>query len=323
MESENEPTLELSIVSTLYCSAPYIEEFYTRMCTAAEKLTSDFELILVNDGSPDNSLDIAIGLHEKDARVRVVDLSRNFGHHKAMMTGFEHARGKRIFLIDCDLEEEPELLETFSNEQRESGADVVYGMQESRRGGTLERYGGDLYYWLVNTLTTDPIPKNLVTIRIMTHRYVQALLEYREREFVMSGVWSSAGFEQKGIVVKKHQRNDVTTYPLRKQIALTVDAISSFSNKPLVYIFYLGMSIVLLSILAGIVLVVRKIFFGIGVPGWPSVMVSVWFLGGISILCIGVVGIYLSKIFTEVKQRPFTIVRRVYDKRTDTQPKNP
>ena len=123
----------LSIVTTLYNSAPYLEEFHARVCAAAEQITPDYEIIFVNDGSPDNSLQIALSLYQKNERVRIVDLSRNFGHHKAMMTGLAQARGGMVFLIDSDLEEEPELLETFYKELRTTGADVVFGVQQKRK----------------------------------------------------------------------------------------------------------------------------------------------------------------------------------------------
>ena len=134
--------MDLSIVTTMYQSAPHLEEFYRRCCVAAEKITQHYEIILVNDGSPDSSLDIAVSLHEGDERVRVIDLSRNYGHHKAMMTGLAHARGKLVFLIDCDLEEDPELLEPFHEELLVSGADVTYGVQDSRGGRLFGRVAG-------------------------------------------------------------------------------------------------------------------------------------------------------------------------------------
>ncbi|RYE74975.1 MAG: glycosyltransferase, partial [Hyphomicrobiales bacterium] len=134
--------MKLSIVTTLYQSAATIDEFCRRAFAAAAKIASDVELVLVNDGSPDDSLDRAVALHEADPRVVVVDLARNFGHHKAMMTGLAHATGDLIFLIDCDLEEEPELLGMFFERLSSGGFDVVYGQQEIRRGGLSERFTG-------------------------------------------------------------------------------------------------------------------------------------------------------------------------------------
>jgi putative glycosyltransferase len=304
--------MDLSIVATLYRSAPYLEEFYARSCAAAESLTNDFELILVNDGSPDASLQVALSLYEKDKRVRIVDLSRNFGHHKAMMTGLAHAQGDLVFLLDSDLEEEPEIFEKFYNELRTTGADVVFGVQEKRKGQFFERLSGSLYFKVFNLFSTQKIPPNHLTARLMTQRYVAALMQHREREFVMSGLWALTGFNQTSIIVRKHDKK-TSSYGLRQKIAHLVNAVTSFSSKPLVFIFYLGCFILFGSLLAAIDLIVRKLLFGTLLEGWASLIVSIWLLGGLTIFCLGVIGIYLSKIFIEVKQRPYTIVRQVYE----------
>ena len=163
----------LSVVTTLYYSAPHLEEFHARVSRAAAALCPEYEILFVNDGSPDTSLDVALGLFRRDPHVRIVDLSRNFGHHKAMMTGLEHARGDLIFLIDSDLEEAPELLEAFLGTMRETSADVVYGVQQTRRGGPTERFTGWLFFKLFNLLSDSPIPPNVLTVRLMTRRYVR------------------------------------------------------------------------------------------------------------------------------------------------------
>lgn len=301
----------LSIVTTLYNSAPYLEEFHDRVCAAAGQLAPDFEIILVNDGSPDNSLEVALDLYRKDPRVRIVDLSRNFGHHKAMMTGLVHARGDLVFLLDSDLEEEPELLQTFYEELKHRRADVVFGVQEQRKGKLFERVSGTLYFKVFNLFSTHPIPTNHITARLMTSAYVAALVGHQEREFVMSGLWALTGFQQVPLKVRKHHKA-TSTYSLRHKISHLVNAITSFSNKPLVLIFYLGCFIVLVSSIAAIDLIVRKLLFGSLLEGWASLIVSIWLMGGLAIFCLGVIGIYLSKIFIEVKHRPYTIVKQTY-----------
>ena len=301
----------LSIVTTLYNSAPYLEEFYDRVCTAASQITPDFELIFVNDGSPDNSLEVALDLYRKDSRVRVVDLSRNFGHHKAIMTGLVHARGDLVFLLDSDLEEEPELLHKFYDELKRTRADVVFGVQEHRKGKLFERVSGTLYFKVFNLFSTYPIPTNHITARLMTREYVAALLGHQEREFVLSGLWALTGFQQVPLTVRKHFKG-TSSYGLRRKIAHLVNAITSFSNKPLVLIFYLGCFIVFVSTIAAVDLIIRKLFFGVLLEGWASVIVSIWLLGGLTIFCLGVIGIYLAKVFIEVKQRPYTIVKQTY-----------
>jgi putative glycosyltransferase len=304
--------MTLSIVTTLYDSAPYLEEFYARVRAAAQEVTHDYEIIFVNDGSPDNSLDIALSLHRKDNRVRVIDLSRNFGHHKAMMTGLAHARGDMVFLLDSDLEEEPEFLIKFYIELRRTGADVVFGVQEKRKGGLFERISGSLYFKVFNLFSTHPIPSNHITARLMTREYVAALMCHQEREFVMSGLWALTGFNQVPLTVVKHHKA-TSAYRVGRKISHLVNAITSFSSKPLVLIFYMGCFIVLLSSIAAIDLILRKILFGSLLEGWASLIVSIWLLGGLTIFCLGVIGIYLSKVFIEVKQRPYTIVKRVFE----------
>lgn len=303
--------MDLSIVTTLYYSAPYLEEFYSRVCAVAQVVATNFEIILVNDGSPDDSLQTAISLQRTDKRVRVIDLSRNFGHHKAMMTGLTHTRGELVFLVDCDLEEDPELLETFYRKLKATEAEVVFGVQQNRKGGLFERVSGSIFFKLFNLLSNDPIPANVITARLMTRKYVKALVQHRERETLIAGLWTLTGFDQVSVRVTKHLKAS-STYDLRRKVSQLVNAITSFSSKPLVMIFYLGSAILLLSTTAALVLIIRKLLFGALLLGWPSVIISIWLLGGLTIFCLGVIGIYLSKMFIEVKQRPYTIVREVY-----------
>ena len=304
--------MKLSIVSTLYQSAAYIAEFHRRASAAAQQLVGDeYEIILVNDGSPDKSLDLAVQLTENDSHVVVVDLSRNFGHHKAMMTGLAHAKGQNVFLIDSDLEEEPEWFEEFFHILDREGCDVVFGIQEARKGGLIERLSGTAFYALLKSLTGIDFPRNVVTARLMSRRYVDSLLQYREREVFLAGLWHITGYAQRPVTVKKHNTSR-TTYSTSKKLSILVNAVTSFSNRPLRYIFYIGSLISVLSALYILHLLTRKIVFDIPVDGWTSLIVSLWFLGGLNILFVGVVGIYVSKIFIETKDRPYATIRAVH-----------
>ena len=304
--------MKLSIVTTLYQSAAYIQEFYQRATNVAQELVEDdYEIIFVNDGSPDNSLEIAISLCEIDSHIKLIDLSRNFGHHKAMMTGLSHSIGDHTFLIDSDLEEEPEWLISFSEELNKGTCDVVYGVQKKRKGNLFERWSGQVFYKGFNAITGLELPHNMITARLMSRRYVNALLKHKEREIFIAGLWLITGFVQKPQIIRKHSTSN-TTYTLGSKLSLLVNAITSFSNKPLIGIFYLG---VIISIIAGsytAFLLVNKLFLSTALSGWTSVMVSIWFLSGLLISSVGVVGIYLSKMFSEIKQRPNTIVRKLY-----------
>ena len=303
--------MKLSIVTTLYNSSPYVREFHRRSSAAAAALTDDFEIVFVNDGSPDDSLDVALSLHAQDPHVRIIDLSRNFGHHKALMTGLAHAAGDLVFLIDSDLEEDPAWLLEFREVQTRTGADVVFGVQQKRKGGLFERLSGSLYYLVTDALLEIPIPRNIVTARLMTRRYVANLVQHRDRETNLAALWMITGFLQVPMAVNKLSRGS-STYTFRKRISVLVNAITSFSNRPLIYIFYLGAFLVMVSLGYGSFLVWLALRGEVGIPGWASLIVSIWFLGGVTIFCVGVIGIYLAKVFMEAKQRPYTIVRAAY-----------
>lgn len=309
--------MTLSIVATLYQSAPYIDEFHRRASAAARQLVGDdYEIVFVNDGSPDNSLELVMKLTEEDAHVVVVDLSRNFGHHKAMMTGLAHAKGEQVFLIDSDLEEEPEFLLSFNLQMKSECCDVVYGVQEKRKGSWFERWSGQWFYRFFHALTGQALPENVITARLMSRRYVNALLRHEEREVFMAGLWHITGFTQCPQIVKKHSTSE-TTYTFRSKMSLLVNSVTSFSNAPLISIFYIGIFISIFALSYIVFLVINWIFLSTPLSGWTSVMASIWLLGGMIISFIGVVGIYLSKVFSETKRRPYTIVRQIYAKDKD------
>lgn len=311
--------MKLSIVATLYKSAAYIEEFYRRSSVTAQQLVkNDYEIVFVNDGSPDDSLDVAVCLTNKDPHVVVVDLSRNFGHHKAMMTGLAQAQGDLVFLIDSDLEEEPEWLIGFAEQMKRDKCDVVYGVQSRRKGGWFERWSGQWFYRLFHLLTGLAIPTNMVTARIMSRRYVNALLRHDEREIDIGGLWYITGFQQHEQIIKKHSTSE-TTYNFGLKLSLLVNSITSFSNVPLIGIFYIGVAISLLAGIYACYVIIQWGFLSQPVSGWTSVIASIWLLGGLIIAFIGVVGIYLAKIFSETKRRPYTIIREIYGKHDPSQ----
>ena len=304
--------MKLSVVATLYCSAPYVDEFCRRASAAARAYAGDdYEIVLVNDGSPDRSLELAIAQSARDPRIAVIDLSRNFGHYKAIMTGLAQVRGDRVFLIDSDLEEEPEWLEPFAAQMARDACDVVYGVQQHRKGGWFERLSGYLFYKIFLLMTNVPISENLTTARLMSRRYVQALCRHDEREVFLAGLWHLAGFEQHPRLVTKHARS-ATTYTLRRKLGVFVNSVTSFSNVPLIGIFYIGLAISVAAVLYIVAIVANWLCFQHPPTGWTSLIASIWLLGGLTILFLGIIGIYLSKIFSETKRRPYTIIRQIY-----------
>ena len=302
--------MKISVVTTLYESAPYVEQFVVRARTELEKLTDDHEIILVDDGSPDESLRIAMALLQTEPRLKIIELSRNFGHHKAMMTGLEHASGDLVFLIDVDLEEPPELLGSFFCALRDEELDVVFGFQKARKGGWLERFGGHLAWRLVNLFLPVKIPHSHSTVRLMTNDYVQALVSHKEQKTAIGGLWVITGFRQKGVEFEKGSRGK-SSYSFGRRLIALLDSITSFSELPLFIIFYIGVAVIFGSIVMAGYLIVRRLNGNL-LEGWVSTMVSISFFGGLTVFSIGVVGLYVSRIFIETKGRPYTIIRRIH-----------
>lgn len=311
--SEAEIPLEISIVSTLYRSRPFLESFLTECLQAvAEIKCSRFEILLVNDGSPDDSLAYALERRTDIPQLVVMDLSRNFGHHHAIQAGLQHARGGLIFLIDCDLEVSPLVLVEFHRKLCELGCDVVFGYQEARKGGRFEQVSGNLFWKGFNFLSDIKIPENIVTERIMTRRFVEALLQMGDRNLFLAGMMGWAGFQQFGLPVVKKQRDGRSSYTLARRIGLMVNAVSSFSAQPLIWLFNIGVTITLLSFSFAFYLLLRKLFFDDTLLGFTSVMTVMTLSLGILTTAMGLVGIYLGKVFNQVQNRPTYIVKDIY-----------
>lgn len=303
----------LSIVTTLYRSSSYINEFYERMIDEALKITQDFEIIFVNDGSPDDSVLKAANLFNIDKRIRVIDLSRNYGHHKAIMTGLAHAKGDFIFLIDIDLEEEPELLSVYWKKmQSDEKIDVVYGVQAKRKGGFVEKITGKIFYKIFNMLSNVKVPDNIITARLFKKHAVEMIVQYEERELCLGCIFQDIGLTQVKIEINKLSTSP-TTYSFRAKLRLFLNSIISFSNKGLFYIFYLGIIITLFAVVFICKLIIDRLILDTIVDGWTSILVSVWFFGGLILAAIGVIGLYLSQVYTEVKHRPYTLIKKIYE----------
>lgn len=304
---------QLSIVTMLYRSEPWVRAFHGRVVAAAEAVTPSFEIIYVDDGSPDQAAQIALELQQGDARVVLVELSRNFGHHQAAVAGLQHARGERIFIIDVDLEESPEWLSDFAADFEANSADVVFGVNATRRGPFFRKHVGGVFWKLFNLLSDTQIPLNPCTVRLMSRRYVDALLTMPEKNLFLAGSYAWLGFKQVGRDVVKGVRPTRSSYSPMRLAELFLDAITSFTSYPLRLIFMAGVSIASLAVLAGGLMFLRKLIspeaFAIG---WPSLIVSVWFLGGVTIAFLGIIGIYLAKLFNEAKGRPLYVVRQVH-----------
>jgi putative glycosyltransferase len=303
--------MKLSVVTSLYHSEPYIEEFHRRVRAAAVEITADCEFIYVNDGSPDRSLEAALRLKQKDNQVVVVDLSRNFGHHRALMVGLSFATGDLVFMIDVDLEEEPELLRPFYARFLESEADSVYGVQSQRKGRAFERISGDLFYRFVKFLSGIKAPANSLIARLMTRRFVASLLRYEEHEIDIDGLLYMTGYVQIPVKAHKHSKGK-TTYTLMRKLGLAMRSVTAISRRPLIIISVLGCLISVVTVAVILYYFLIYLFSGEVPSGFTSLILSLWFLGGLMILSVGIVAMYIAVIFSEVKARPTAIVRDVY-----------
>ena len=303
---------KISVVTTLYYSAPYIEEFVRRAHVALKKTAEQFEFIFVNDGSPDNSSEIVRRLIDQGLNARLVNLTRNFGHHKAILTGLAEATGDYVFLIDVDLEEPPEILETFwSKIAAHPSVSMVYGFQQKRKGGWMERNFNGLYYRFFNMLSEQQVPENHILARLMTRKFVDDILKLNEAHTTLAGVCSWVGHEQLAVpVIKGHK--ETSTYNLARKLNLIIDSVTAYSSKPLIFIFYLGLTVSAFSGFMLLALIYHRIVLSQTLLGWTSVMVSIWVIGGLILLCLGVIGIYLSRINDQVKLRPITLIQDVY-----------
>jgi putative glycosyltransferase len=309
----------LSIVATMYRSAPTIAEFHRRVSAAAAEITDDYEIVLVNDGSPDDSAEIAAHLCATDARVILVDLSRNFGHHAAILAGLSQARGALIYLTDIDLEEQPEWLALFYQTARDQKADVVYGIQQKRVGSRIDNFLGRALWKLLNVGSLVRIPADQMTCRLMSRRYLDGLLQVRDKVLYLGGLFPWAGFRQVPLPLVKAPRKNGTrsTYGMGRKLRQAVDSVTSFTAAPLTMFFLTGLAVWIGSIVYGGYILARKLLTPDQIEGgFTSLMFSIWFLGGLIIVGIGLVGQYLSKIFQETKDRPIYIIRAVIGRDT-------
>ncbi len=302
----------VSVVTTLFYSEPYIHDFYRRIMQAIRATGLEYEFVFVDDGSPDDASERVLELAEQDNKVRLIELSRNFGHHQAIMMGLEHVTGDYTFLIDVDLEEDPALLKRFYDEMAaQPDLDVVYGVMKNRKGGFFERASGRLFFLLINLLSDVAVPADILIARIMNRRYVKNLVRFSEEHLYLGGLLQLAGFRQKGIPVVKADKGSTTYTPGRK-FRQALDAIISFSEKSLIFTSLLGITIFFAALLYVIHLVISVIFFQEYLEGWVSTMASIWLMGGLILSANGLIGLYVSKLYIQAKGRPRAIIRRTY-----------
>lgn len=301
--------MKLSVVAPLYKSADTVAELVDRIRAAASQVAgANFEIILVDDGCPEGSGEVAYALQDGVPQLRVITLSRNFGQHKALLTGAAQSSGDFVYMLDGDLDEEPEWLVPFFEELSRTEVDVVFGYQPSKRRGALDSVIGWGAYTLIRVLTGLPIRNNLVTSRLMTREYVDALVSHRDRVTWLAGLWHITGFRQKGLQVTKLERSK-TSYGFGARMAHFSIATLTFSTRPLRIIFVLASISFIFGLAVGAVTALRAID-GQLMTGWPSVFASIWIASGMILFGLGIVALNQSTILEEVRDRPYVTIRK-------------
>jgi len=299
----------ISVVTSMFMAESHILDFVKSTESVLKAMDLEFEFIIVDDGSPDRSSEIVLELISQGIPIHLVQLSRNFGHHKALMTGIEYASMDLVYVCDSDLEEPSELIKIFYDKmKKDSSLDVVYGVQQERSGSAFKKLSGSVFYFIFNHLAEPKIPKNLSVARLMTRRYVDCLISHKESEPMIGGLWQRTGFKQMAYGFKRVYKGS-STYNFKRQIKLMLDSIVSFSAKPLYAIFWLGLAVFALSMAYAAFNVIAYLFFDYGLPGYTSTISAVLLIGGLIILSLGVLSLYIGMIFIEVKRRPRVIIK--------------
>lgn len=309
---------EISVVIPIYNEQENIHELYDRLIVVLDALCeregfaqNEYEIILVDDGSKDNSWKLIQKLHTEDNRLKGLKFARNFGHHFAITAGMDFAKGKAIIMLDGDLQDPPEEIAGLYNKYKE-GYDIVYGIRKNRQDPPLKKALSFMFWWSINKVSDIDMPVNQTMLRILSRVMVNSLKEMREYSRFVHGMMAWVGFKSAQIeVLHDPRKKGQSKYNLGSQIRLALHAITSFSIFPLRLATYLGLATSVLSFLVGAFYIYRKIFYDFPVSGWASIMVAVFFMGGVQLLMLGTFGEYLGKIYRQSQQRPLYIVKEV------------
>ncbi|MFC3800330.1 glycosyltransferase family 2 protein [Cohnella sp. GCM10012308] len=299
----------LSVVVPMYNEEEVIETTYGKLTEVLEATGESYELVFVNDGSRDRTAAIVRGICARDARVKLLDFARNFGHQIAVTAGMDHASGRAVVLIDADLQDPPALIPQMLALWRE-GYDVVYGKRISRQGETwFKKTTAKWFYRTLAAMTSVNIPVDTGDFRLMDRKVCDALSGMRERSRFIRGMVAWAGYRQIGLEYAREERfAGETKYPLRKMVRLSLDAITSFSTKPLKLAGILGFLLSAAGFIYLIVVICQRIFTDTTTAGWTSLIVISLFFHGITLSLLGVLGEYIGRIYEESKRRPLYLV---------------
>ncbi|WP_159788677.1 glycosyltransferase family 2 protein [Sodalinema gerasimenkoae] len=309
----DDASITLSVVIPIYNEEANLGYLFERVLDSLQGLNISYEIICINDGSRDRSLEQLIEYHVKNPSIKIVNFSRNFGKDIALTAGLDHACGAAVIPLDADLQDPPELMGDLLEKWRQ-GYDVVYATRRDRQGESwLKRASASNFYRLLGRVSQVPIPQDTGDFRLMDRRVVEALKQLPERNRFMKGLFAWVGYRQVAIEYDRNPRHaGQSKWNYWQLWNFALDGITAFSSIPLKVWSYLGLGISLVALVYAVFLVIRTLISGIDVPGYASLMVAVLFMGGVQLISLGVIGEYLGRVYEEVKGRPLYLVRDLY-----------
>ena len=301
--------IELSIVLPVYNEENNIDLLYTRIISSVEQLKCNYEIIFVNDGSIDKSLEKIVNLSKNNQHVKYIDFSRNFGHQIAIYAGMENSKGNYVVIMDSDLQDPPEEIINLYNKVKQ-GFDVVHARRKQRKGETIfKKLTAKIYYRLLRKITKYNIPVDVGDFRIISKKVINILKKMPEQEKYLRGQIAWVGFKQTFIEYDRDQRAEgKTKYSTSKMTKLALDGITSFSDFPLRFATYLGFFVSIISFVLMLWVLYKRLIVKEYVQGWTSIILSVLFMGGITLITIGIIGEYISRMGNNVRKRPLYII---------------
>ena len=299
-----------SVVIPVFNEEENLELLHHRLSKVLQHSCEDYEIILVDDSSSDNSLQVMMRLRKSNSRVKVISFSRNFGHQMAITAGIDYSSGDAVIVMDADLQDPPEVVPQLIEKWRE-GYDTVYAIRESRKDPLLKRAIAFVFYRLFKRMSEVDMPVDAGDFRLMSRRVVDILRSMPERNRYLRGLASWVGFNRASISFARDERHrGEKKYTFWKSARLAIDGITSFSHFPLRLVTNLGLVVSLAGFLYGAIIIILGLFFGRVVPGWTTLMAAVIFLGGIQLIVVGVVGEYIGRIYIEVQRRPLYLIKQ-------------
>jgi dolichol-phosphate mannosyltransferase len=303
----------ISVVIPVYNEESLIDSLYKKIMDSLILFTHDFEVICIDDGSTDQTLVKLLNHHQKDKRFKIITLSRNFGHQAAYTAGLCHAKGDYIVMIDGDLQDPPALIQEMYNKIKNEDFDVVFGKRTEREEGLIKQTFIKIFHQIFTRLSNVKAPANVGNFSIMTRQALNSFLELKEKNRYLPGLRFFIGFKQGFVDYSRSERESgMAKMNFKRLFKLALDALFSFSKLPIQICLLLGIIGILFSLSGGSVVIYKKIT-GVAITGWTSVMLSIYFLGSVQLLFMGILGEYIHRIFIETQNRPIYIVKKVYE----------